>query len=51
MNVPLGYEISNYRTSVECDIRTTGGGDAWDWETAIGYSSSDYYRIAYYIPE
>jgi len=51
MNVPLGFEISSSRTSVEYDIRTTGDGDTWDWETAIGYSSSDLYRIAYYIPE
>jgi hypothetical protein len=43
MNAALGYEVESVRTSVEAD---TG---ANFWQDAIGYGSSDYFRIAYYV--
>jgi hypothetical protein len=43
MNAALGYEVESVRTSAEVD---TGSNF---WQTAIGYSSSDYFRIAYYV--
>ncbi|MBN1242520.1 MAG: Ig-like domain repeat protein [Spirochaetales bacterium] len=43
MNAALGYEVESVRTSVETD---TG---ANFWNQAIGYSSTDYYRIGYYV--
>ncbi len=44
MNAALGYEVENVRTSVEFDV-----GDKNFWYAAVGYSSSDYYRIGYYV--
>lgn len=45
-NLPLAFEVDSKRTSIEYDI----GSDNF-WDKAIGYASSDYYRIAYYVPE
>lgn len=44
-NIPLAYEVDSKRTSIEFDTGTNF------WDKAIGYASSDYFRIAYYIPE
>ncbi|AEJ60427.1 hypothetical protein Spith_0140 [Spirochaeta thermophila DSM 6578] len=44
MYAALGYDIDNKRLSIEYD---TGGHNGW-W-AAIGYASSDYYRVAYYV--
>ncbi|MGL1892566.1 MAG: hypothetical protein OCD02_13130 [Spirochaetaceae bacterium] len=43
-NLPLLYEVDSIRTSIESDTGTNF------WDKAIGYASSDYYRIAYYVP-
>jgi len=43
MNAALGYEVESVRTSVEVD---TG---ANFWHAAVGYGSSDYFRIGYYV--
>ncbi|RQV98187.1 hypothetical protein EH220_03725 [bacterium] len=43
MNAALVYEVENVRTSIEPD------GGANFWGVALGYSSSDFYRIAYYV--
>lgn len=42
-NAALGYEVENVRTSIETD---TGSNF---WQQAIGYSSNDFFRIAYYV--
>ncbi|ADN01128.1 hypothetical protein STHERM_c01520 [Spirochaeta thermophila DSM 6192] len=44
MYAALGYDIDNKRLSMEYD---TNDHNAW-W-AAIGYASSDYYRVAYYV--
>ncbi|MFP4115195.1 MAG: hypothetical protein ACOC2Y_05590, partial [Spirochaetota bacterium] len=44
MNAPMNYEVESVRTSIEADV----GSDNF-WTAAIGYSSSDYYRIGYYV--
>lgn len=46
MNAPLGYEVESVRTSIEFDTGGTGF-----WSAAIGYSSPDYFRIAYYVKQ
>lgn len=46
MNIPLAYDVETMRTSIEAD--TAANPNFWD--VAIGYGSSDYYRVAYYIP-
>ncbi|GAB1482214.1 hypothetical protein MASR2M78_10290 [Treponema sp.] len=46
MNAPLSFEVENVRTSIESN---TKAGDFWS--AAIGYSSPDYFRIAYYVKE
>jgi len=43
LNAALGYEVESVRTSIEND---TGSNF---WGQAIGYSSTDYFRIAYYV--
>jgi len=43
--LPLAYEVESVRTSIEGDTGTNF------WDKAIGYASSDFYRIAYYVPE
>jgi hypothetical protein len=45
MNAALAYEVENVRTSVETDTGTNF------WQQAIGYSSSDFFRIAYYVKQ
>jgi hypothetical protein len=51
MNASLAYEVENVRTSVEYDAGTNATLDngAAFWRAAIGYQSSDFYRIAYYV--
>ncbi len=51
MNAALAYEVENVRTSVEFDTGTSATLDNGGkfWKAAIGYQSSDYYRIAYYV--
>ncbi|MCX7024092.1 MAG: hypothetical protein NT080_05660 [Spirochaetes bacterium] len=44
MNAALDFEVDGVRTSIEND---TGG--ARFWQAAIGYASSDFYRIGYYV--
>jgi hypothetical protein len=43
VNAALGYEVESVRTSIETDTGTNF------WQQAIGYSSSDFFRIAYYV--
>ncbi len=43
MNAALGYEVESVRTSAEVDRGTNF------WKAAVGYSSSDYFRIGYYL--
>jgi hypothetical protein len=45
MNVPLAYDISDFRTSIEHRYQT-----GTQWDVAIGYVS-DRYRVTYYRPE
>ncbi len=45
MNATLNYEVEAVRTSIENDRGTNF------WGTAVGYSSSDYFRIGYYVDE
>ncbi|MEM5947081.1 Ig-like domain-containing protein [Spirochaetia bacterium 38H-sp] len=44
MYAALNYDVDQKRLSIEYD---TGNNNSW-W-AAIGYASSDYYRVAYYI--
>jgi len=44
INAALNYEVESVRTGVEFD-----NGNLNFWHSAIGYSSSDYYRIGYYV--
>jgi hypothetical protein len=43
MNAALGFEVESVRTSIETDTGTNF------WRHAVGYSSSDYFRIGYYV--
>jgi len=47
MNAALNFEVENVRTSIERDTGT--GGSKNFWEFAVGYSSTDYFRIGYYV--
>ncbi|AEF83786.1 putative lipoprotein [Treponema primitia ZAS-2] len=52
MAVPALYKIKENRTSIETwPSRDTAAGNntAQFWKAAIGYTNSDFYRIAYYV--
>lgn len=52
VNVPLGSEIVDVRTSVEAFSGDTSRDQlARGWNRVIGYSSGDLYRVVYYIKE
>ncbi|MCL1836053.1 MAG: hypothetical protein FWG46_00740 [Treponema sp.] len=53
MHVPTDYSVENGRTGMECfparnSSPTTGNNNKF-WNGAVGYLSSDYFRIAYYV--
>jgi hypothetical protein len=47
MNIPAPYQVIDDRLSIENATSASGK----FWTAAVGYRSSDYFRIAYYVPE
>ncbi|PKL25609.1 MAG: hypothetical protein CVV47_06030 [Spirochaetae bacterium HGW-Spirochaetae-3] len=50
INAPMLYEVENVRTGVEY-YNDAGAPPDSDYSIRIGYSSTDYYRVGYYVKE